>query len=190
MFKSFIYCIVSSAGRACLFLPSPPEVFCMKHKSRLCCLCNFKIPWRVTIDGATRLLINRKHCLACVPFKTRYSKYGLHFVSSYTTWPEAKKALHRKRTAEKGSNRKSQLISLAGGKCLKCNYVGTPRTMTFHHRDPSVKSFGLDQASMRSKNWTLVLQEFTKCDLLCIRCHYELEDILRAASISGDARDS
>jgi hypothetical protein len=122
------------------------------------------------------MFINRRYCLLCVPFgsrqQSRKSKEG------YALWSEERKAKHRQRVARKGLNRKLELIRLAGGKCLRCKYEGTPRTMSFHHRNKNEKLFGLSQFEIRSKNWNIVLQECSKCDLLCVRCHGEVEDEL------------
>lgn len=35
------------------------------------CECGNKIPWRVTINGKRRLMVTRKKCLECSPFKDK-----------------------------------------------------------------------------------------------------------------------
>ncbi len=67
---------------------------------------------------------------------------------------------------------KNKIIAMQylGGACLKCNYsrrVG----LTFHHRDPKIKSFGI--AQHLNLSWEKLKKEVDKCDLLCANCHRE-----------------
>ena len=64
----------------------------------------------------------------------------------------------------------------AGGKCIICGYNYCMRAMSFHHREPSQKIFGLNSNELSSRTKKEIEEEFNKCDLLCIRCHLELED--------------
>ena len=50
------------------------------------------------------------------------------------------------------------------------------RALTFHHRDPQTKQFGFALNQLWGTAWDKILDEFAKCDLLCIRCHMEVED--------------
>lgn len=139
--------------------------------NKQCLICNLEFPSRITIDGKKHSLINRKHCLRCVPFK---SKNGNG--KQYSQWSEARKARHRAVAASKGLQRKKTLVNLAGGKCQICGYDKCLRALTFHHRSPDDKKFELNTSEMKSKNWDLVLLELNKCDLLCVRCHVEIHD--------------
>lgn len=72
---------------------------------------------------------------------------------------------------------KKRLVELRGGKCERCGYDKSLRSLQFHHRDESQKSFGLSQSdSIRS--WEDCLAESEKCDLLCANCHAEEHDRL------------
>lgn len=68
--------------------------------------------------------------------------------------------------------RKSRLIEMAGGRCIRCGYDKCSEALEFHHRDPSAKSFVLALSGM-TKSWERILLEFAKCDLLCRNCHAE-----------------
>jgi uncharacterized CHY-type Zn-finger protein len=138
---------------------------------RSCAICDKQIPTVITIDGRKRSLANRKNCLDCSPFKNKTGN-GMQ----YSKWSEDRKARHRAVSAAKGLKRKKELVRLAGGHCIICGYNTCLRALTFHHRDPANKSFELNVSDIKSKNWDVVLNELAKCDLLCIRCHLEIED--------------
>lgn len=75
-----------------------------------------------------------------------------------------------------GYKRKEELIQLKGGSCIVCGYNKSFRAMTFHHRDPSVKSFQLDVRHLGNRSMKTCLEEAGKCDLLCFNCHMELHE--------------
>jgi len=61
-------------------------------------------------------------------------------------------------------------ITLLGGKCSKCGWLGHPSAFDFHHR--SDKHFAIGSAA--NKSWSRVWKELKKCDLLCANCHRTL----------------
>lgn len=71
----------------------------------------------------------------------------------------------RKRWTE----RKLKAIEYLGGKCIDCGITHHPKLFEFHHRDPTDKEYSWKH--MRQMNWTKVLAELDKCDLLCPNCH-------------------
>lgn len=73
----------------------------------------------------------------------------------------------------RGLDRKLSLIALKGGKC-KCDYDENIAALTFHHRDPKQKKFGLDMHSLSNRSWESILEEAEKCDLLCANCHIDV----------------
>lgn len=77
---------------------------------------------------------------------------------------------------EKGYERKREFIKLKGGGCQICGYNKSLRALTFHHRDPSIKSFQLDVRHLSNKSYDKCVLEVDKCDLLCFNCHMELHD--------------
>ena len=67
---------------------------------------------------------------------------------------------------------KAQAIEYKGGKCMRCGYDRCAGALTFHHRDPTEKEFGI-ASSGHSRSWDRVRIELDKCDLLCQNCHHE-----------------
>lgn len=49
-----------------------------------------------------------------------------------------------------------------------------PACLTFHHRDPAKKTFGIRQAISDRTPWETVVTEIEKCDVLCMNCHAKL----------------
>jgi hypothetical protein len=150
---------------------------------KICTNCGKVVEKQVVIDGKAYYPNKRKVCLTCVPFTPH--KVGRKELPEgivpktmfqYANWPKERKQEWQRKVAEKGTNRKNELVNLYGGKCIKCGYSGPLRCMSFHHRMPSEKTFTLDSSTIRGKKWELVLNEANKCDLLCIRCHGEIED--------------
>lgn len=60
-----------------------------------------------------------------------------------------------------------------GGKCEVCGYNKNAAALHFHHKDPGAKSFKLDVRVLSNKRWELILQEVSKCVVLCSNCHAE-----------------
>lgn len=152
---------------------------------RSCKKCNAYIPWSIKINGKRRQLRNRKFCLKCSPFGSRNTKpddparpsrtkQNVPYAARSEEWKEA----FRARLYWKATNRKQKLIELHSGKCAICGYNKCVRAMAFHHRDPSTKSFDLSKKEIQTKPWEVVLKEASKCDLLCVRCHMEVEEQL------------
>lgn len=74
----------------------------------------------------------------------------------------------------RGRERKIKLVNDFGGECEICGYNRNYAALTFHHIEPSKKSFPLDLRHCSNKSWDSLLLESKKCQLLCIRCHVEL----------------
>jgi hypothetical protein len=73
--------------------------------------------------------------------------------------------------AAKAIRLKSELIAMAGGKCVKCGYYKNQAALHFHHlRD---KSFEIDARHLANSKRELLIQELAKCILLCANCHME-----------------
>ena len=60
-----------------------------------------------------------------------------------------------------------KLIELAGGCCNRCKAT---ESLQFNHIDPSTKLFTLSAQNLY-KNWSQILLELEKCELLCRQCH-------------------
>ena len=76
----------------------------------------------------------------------------------------------------KGHELKKKIVDLKGGCCEQCGYSKSLRALTFHHRDPEYKSFHLNVRILSQRSMKSILEELSKCDLLCFNCHMELHD--------------
>ena len=69
--------------------------------------------------------------------------------------------------------RKTYLVTLAGGKCIKCGYSKSIAALQFHHINPDEKECRVTGGSLEA-----ALKEIKKCILLCANCHFELHEEL------------
>lgn len=89
---------------------------------------------------------------------------------------------HRNRVSRRETKRrwvqsfKIELIVSAGGQCLGCGLVfdGCTAVFDFHHRDPSIKCFNVNNAALNMYSKSRIIEESQKCDLLCANCHRRL----------------
>ena len=72
--------------------------------------------------------------------------------------------------------RKLYLIELMGGCCMVCEYKKNLAALEFHHRDPNVKDSQLDMRTLSNRSMKYILEEISKCDLLCSNCHREIHN--------------
>ena len=157
------------------------------------CQCKRKIPRRVKINGTYRSLQHRKFCLKCSPFGAHNTRKNPLVKSSrptvngkrspYSKWSEEAKEDMRARLWWKGRNRKVKLLKMKGDKCEHCGYNKTFRVLTFHHKDPSKKNFGLDSRTIMTRKWDELVEEVNKCRLLCLNCHMEIEGLTESKYI-------
>lgn len=56
---------------------------------------------------------------------------------------------------------------------LKCNRCGFnhPAALDFHHIDPSTKSFKMSNIAHVESNKAIIMEEISKCEVLCANCH-------------------
>ncbi len=98
--------------------------------------------------------------------------------------------------------RKLSMVDYRGGRCERCGFSSCIAALVFHHRNPAAKKFAIavaifgsdprpsnNPAGVKLRDlWTkdgkmtaLLRRELRKCDLLCARCHAEIEDAWRWA---------
>jgi len=152
-------------------------------KNLVCRQCKKEFPQNIIIDGKKRCLANRKFCLECSPFGNLNRRSDTPGVDktprdkvSYKDLPEKRKVQVRMAVKKLGAKRKTDLVKLFGGKCKKCDYDKCERALSFHHRNPEKKEFGLTIPNLSSHSWEKVLEEAKKCDLYCLNCHAEIEN--------------
>jgi len=68
---------------------------------------------------------------------------------------------------------KQVLVAEAGGRCAVCGYDACIVNLTFHHVDPTTKSFSMSMKIGRSLK--AFREEAKKCVLVCANCHGEIE---------------
>ena len=96
---------------------------------------------------------------------------------------ESVKKARNKRRRKLLIKRKQKAVDALGGKCEICGYKKSLAALTFHHKNPDEKEFGigiLKDCSMRRLN-----KELKKCQLLCFNCHMELHERLNNNSIKS-----
>lgn len=109
-----------------------------------------------------------QNCLTCnkglVGKQTKYCSYKCksNSLSNYKT------------QLERGLIRKKEAIEQRGGKCSKCGYSKNIAALSFHHIDPSTKSFGLDMRHFSNNGQENLDNELAKCILVCMNCHAEI----------------
>ena len=157
-------------------------------RNRFCRKCGKSIPCRFkTADGIQHTINNRKFCIECSPFMGRNTSPNDPIERKPRgcgKYSEKKKDAIKMCLYKRGLERRRELYRIKGGKCEKCGYNKCERALTFHHRDPDKKLFGLCLNNLWYKSMDILLAELEKCDLLCSNCHSELEDkIARETSI-------
>jgi len=147
--------------------------------SRECRKCGKIIPTRMIIEGKQLSLQNRKFCLECSPYRGKNTSPNDPIIRKPRTWKscsEERKNLIKESLYKRALTRRDELLKKHGCKCQVCGYDKCKRALSFHHRDPSTKLFGLALNNLWSKTQELIDAESDKCDLLCLNCHTELED--------------
>jgi hypothetical protein len=146
---------------------------------RCCQLCSRPFPKKVVVDGKLRNLQNRRYCLVCSPFlahNTRRLNESLTDDIRQRRAAEARQKKYRKYQRKARRERKRKLVQLLGGSCRICGYCkDSPRSYSFHHRDPATKAFSISERGLL-RRWEELLAEVRKCVLLCSRCHDEVHD--------------
>lgn len=150
---------------------------------RDCRKCGKYIPYQKTIDGKRRSLKGRKFCLECSPFKTNNRNRTDPSIPPkckrlFKDWTNEERTLHYARVYKTAIKRKRELVEMFGGCCEQCGYSKCLRGLSFHHKIPRDKCFEVNVSTIRQHNWTEVLNEVAKCQLLCLCCHAEVEDAI------------
>jgi hypothetical protein len=133
---------------------------------RACKKCGDGIPSFFVKNGKSISTSNRKLCLGC-------SKPKIGEI----VFPSVARQKNMKLVTEYRKRMKLRAIEQKGGKCEECGYDKCIRNLNFHHRDPSSKSFGLNDG--RTRRWEIIEKEIEKCVLLCANCHGEVHDGVR-----------
>jgi hypothetical protein len=140
------------------------------------CECGNVIPVSIIFNGQKKYLTNRKRCLKCSPFRLERASQNKDTNNPYKDWDENEKKKFSIYISTKGRVKKEELVGLYGGGCVICGYRKCLRALSFHHLDPKQKCFILNSNELRRRNWNQILEEASKCQLLCLNCHAEIEE--------------
>lgn len=66
-------------------------------------------------------------------------------------------------------------VDYGGGQCKICGYNKCARALSFHHRDPEQKDFGISAGGL-TRSWEKIQNELDKCILVCANCHMEIHE--------------
>lgn len=86
-----------------------------------------------------------------------------------------RKAYLKKAVSERRRKLREMALEYGGGKCQKCGYKRCARALSFHHKDPTEKDFGLSARGL-TRSWEKIKKELDKCILLCANCHMETHE--------------
>lgn len=162
-----------------------------------CRKCKLVFPNHMIIRGRERNLQRRRFCLKCSPFGRHNTRARPNEVCPRT--PAIRKCAceacgrhydyerRRGTSSWKGHSKtrcnscvvnarrpgiKQKAVDYKGGKCQLCGYSKCLKSLTFHHRDSTKKSFGISCKGHMS--WQRMRKELDKCVLLCANCHGEV----------------
>lgn len=81
----------------------------------------------------------------------------------------------KKAVADRRRRMRLQAIEYGGDQCQICGYKKCLRSLSFHHKDPSQKDFGLSARGL-TRSWEKTKKELDKCILVCANCHMEIHE--------------
>lgn len=149
-----------------------------------CRKCGATIPNKIKINGKEHNLSSRKFCLECSPFM-KHNTSAVNPIergrkAKYKDWTQEQKDNQVTCLYKRGLERKEKLLKIRGDKCSMCGYNKSTRVLSFHHRNPETKKFGLSLNNLWGKPMDILIEEAEKCDVLCMNCHAELHDTNRS----------
>lgn len=81
----------------------------------------------------------------------------------------------KKAVADRRRKLREMSIDYGGGECQVCGYKKCKRALSFHHKDPKEKDFGLSARGL-TRSWDKIQKELDKCILVCANCHMEIHE--------------
>jgi hypothetical protein len=95
-----------------------------------------------------------------------------------------KKKRHQKEHTLSRKELKQKAVDYKGGACVVCGYRKVIGALSFHHRDPAKKEFGISRL-ISSIPWSEVEKELSSCEIVCLNCHVEIHAGLIDGYIDG-----
>jgi len=100
---------------------------------------------------------------------------------------------NREREIERVSLRQASSVAflrdLRGSRCQDCGLAFEPHQLDFDHRDPSLKRFRLTAGAASLKPRATLLDEASRCDVVCANCH-RVRTQARHAQLDAQPGDS
>lgn len=128
---------------------------------KTCCACNLDKPLeafpprKLSKDGFNH------RCKTCLKtYRLQYYRDNKKFV--------VRSVQKRKRTTQDWL-----LEYKIGLVCAECP-ESHPAALDFHHKDKTLKNFSISQASSQGISKERILEEISKCIVLCANCHRKL----------------
>jgi hypothetical protein len=159
-----------------LMVPAAPSYFKMfivyrgnygyNGRMQICSICRtakYSADFFYRNKNTNRLHTQCKECYITKRRKTwrdHYHKYGSNY---------RKRAIERTRDV-RNELRQRMLEYLHDKACAICG-VNDVRVLEFDHIDPTKKSFGIAKALTYTFSWERILNEVSKCQILCANCH-------------------
>ena len=118
---------------------------------------------------------NKKKCVVCeTELQGNQKKFCSNTCKQKDHWHRVSKQPNTYHSQTiRSYKRKIELIKMSGGGCKECGYNENIAALQFHHRNANEKSFQLDARNLSNRKWGDLLEEHSKCDLLCANCHLE-----------------
>lgn len=120
---------------------------------------------------------NGRNCVCCgidlLGNQLKFCSSGCKISYYYKQSPYKYSLKTNDRQKRVSKERKLKLIEMKGGGCQSCGYNKNISALSFHHRNPENKTYGIDSRKLSNTTWESILIEVEKCDLLCLNCHAE-----------------
>lgn len=117
-------------------------------------------------------MLQCKHCDVELTKDNTYKRSGRKASFPVGYYRVCKQCYSQERQRRTNRNRTS-IITRMGGKCNNCGYDKCEAALELHHLDPSVKDAATTKHLRHITDETRLLQELSKCVLLCANCHRE-----------------
>jgi len=101
--------------------------------------------------------------------KVRYQNKKEELLEYQKVYRKVNKELLNAKVKANRKNKLRQLVSLSGDNCQKCLQKFPDVVYDFHHINPELKSFSIGENM--HKNINILIEEASKCMLLCSNCH-------------------
>jgi len=81
----------------------------------------------------------------------------------------------KKAVSQRRRKLKQLSLEYGGGSCQICGYKKCIGALSFHHKDPDQKDFGMSARGL-TRSWEKTKKELGKCILVCANCHAEIHE--------------